>query len=266
MRKSFVVLVSGLVFGSTTLNCYAITTGFENLPTNTTFAANALIHAGDVNIRSGGNVRFVNRGVAPTVDLEMWLPSFGVAEFLLPAVVDQFSFRYTSGNSTNRLTINGASTSSPLNIASTNGTTLGGVAISVSAGLVTLNGPVQTFTIMGTELSIDEVFINAPTPTADFDQDGDADGNDFLQWQRGLGVAANGSPTTGDADFDHDVDNIDLVNWRGRFGRTTGALNATVTAVPEPAGATMLCAALLSAARASFNRRAQRSRNSYSCS
>jgi hypothetical protein len=56
---------------------------------------------------------------------------------------------------------------------------------------------------------------------ADFDADGDADGSDFLAWQRGLGceptVAAR---SQGDADADLDVDAADLTVWRGAFGAT----------------------------------------------
>jgi hypothetical protein len=64
---------------------------------------------------------------------------------------------------------------------------------------------------------------------ADFDADGDADGADFLRWQRGLGAAA---PThaDGDADADGDVDHLDLAVWRATFGPAPAAAVAAVAA------------------------------------
>ncbi|HEX6960949.1 MAG TPA: hypothetical protein VF175_03725 [Lacipirellula sp.] len=61
-----------------------------------------------------------------------------------------------------------------------------------------------------------EYYESAGAP-GDFDSDGDADGRDFLVWQRG------GSPTPLGAS--------DLASWRTNFG--TGALTA-VRAIPEP--------------------------------
>ena len=62
--------------------------------------------------------------------------------------------------------------------------------------------------------------------TADFDGDRDADGTDFLRWQRTLGAA-----TTGSADGNHDgvVNGADLSVWKSGFGKPV-----TATTVPEP--------------------------------
>jgi hypothetical protein len=58
-----------------------------------------------------------------------------------------------------------------------------------------------------------------PAVAGDFDGDGDADGNDFLRWQRGLGTPQlHASAAQGDADGDRDVDAADLALWRGNFG------------------------------------------------
>jgi parallel beta-helix repeat protein len=55
--------------------------------------------------------------------------------------------------------------------------------------------------------------------TADFDGDGDADGADFLTWQRNFGVQSpNGVHSGGDADLDMDVDSIDLETILRQFG------------------------------------------------
>jgi uncharacterized lipoprotein YddW (UPF0748 family) len=61
----------------------------------------------------------------------------------------------------------------------------------------------------------------------DFDQDGDVDGRDFLEWQRGYGTL---------------YDDMDLANWKNNFGYQ---LSSTFTAtVPEPAMAVLLIPAL----------------------
>lgn len=53
---------------------------------------------------------------------------------------------------------------------------------------------------------------------ADFDDDGDADGSDFLAWQRGFGTASGATGADGDADGDGDVDADDLKRWKERYG------------------------------------------------
>lgn len=65
---------------------------------------------------------------------------------------------------------------------------------------------------------------------ADFDLDGDVDGNDFLLWQRGLGTPApTATKGDGDADNDGDVDGDDLAAWRANFGHVDAV--ATMLAV-----------------------------------
>jgi hypothetical protein len=65
---------------------------------------------------------------------------------------------------------------------------------------------------------------------ADFDEDGDVDGQDFLVWQRGLGSSGVGLGM-GDATGDTNVDADDLAVWKAQFGD----LGAPVATVPEPA-------------------------------
>jgi hypothetical protein len=86
----------------------------------------------------------------------------------------------------------------------------------------------------------------ATVDSADFDDDGDVDGDDFLTWQRGVGITGTGAPSTGDANGDLDVDGDDLTIWRSQFG-DPASLTA-VSAVPEPA--TFALAAWLIAAAA----------------
>jgi hypothetical protein len=65
-------------------------------------------------------------------------------------------------------------------------------------------------------------FVSVTAPSADFDEDGDVDGQDFLAWQRG----------DGDADGNGVVDAADLAIWTQQFG--LGESLAANSAVPEP--------------------------------
>jgi hypothetical protein len=57
---------------------------------------------------------------------------------------------------------------------------------------------------------------------ADFDQDGDVDGGDFLAWQRGLGsTGAAATLAKGDANGDQIVNAADLAILRSEFGNST---------------------------------------------
>lgn len=76
--------------------------------------------------------------------------------------------------------------------------------------------------------------------SADFNDDGIVDGEDFLIWQRGFGTGT--TLGEGDADGDGDVDADDLTEWQSSYG---GSLSANATAVPEPAGLTFALLALL---------------------
>jgi hypothetical protein len=59
---------------------------------------------------------------------------------------------------------------------------------------------------------------------ADFDEDGDVDGLDFLAWQIGFGTTApNAVKADGDADNDTDVDAADLAAWENAYGAGGGA-------------------------------------------
>ncbi|MCC6493793.1 MAG: hypothetical protein IT424_12325 [Pirellulales bacterium] len=69
----------------------------------------------------------------------------------------------------------------------------------------------------------------APDPTADFDQDGEVDGLDFLTWQQNYGLTAGATLALGDANFDERIDAADLTAWSADF-----AGGRAVSAVPEP--------------------------------
>jgi hypothetical protein len=76
--------------------------------------------------------------------------------------------------------------------------------------------------------------------TADFDNDGDVDGDDFLVWQAGFGtLMPDGTNAIGDADYDKDVDGDDFLIWQAQFGSADGA---AASAVPEPNSMLLLAA------------------------
>lgn len=80
-------------------------------------------------------------------------------------------------------------------------------------------------------------FVSIPED-ADFDDDGDVDGHDFLIWQRGFGGPGS-TNMDGNADGDSDVDGTDLAIWKSQFGNGAGPISG-VQIVPEPNSAVLL--------------------------
>jgi hypothetical protein len=83
--------------------------------------------------------------------------------------------------------------------------------------------------VSGGRLDIGAVERQGDIVWADFDNDFDVDGRDFLTWQRGFGTALPAAdPQDGDADDDLDVDGTDLDAWASQFGTAApAALQAT---------------------------------------
>ena len=80
--------------------------------------------------------------------------------------------------------------------------------------------------ISGTRIDIGAVELQLSS--ADFDEDGDVDGDDFLAWQTGFGTASGATRADGDADLDGDVDGEDFLAWQAQFGTSTGSGAAAV--------------------------------------
>jgi len=72
--------------------------------------------------------------------------------------------------------------------------------------------------------------------SADFDADGDVDGDDFLTWQRGFGRLADTTTAMGDANRDGAVDALDFALWRSQFGGP----EAQASTAPEPGAALLV--------------------------
>ena len=70
---------------------------------------------------------------------------------------------------------------------------------------------------------------------ADFDEDGDVDGDDLTNWTAGYGTGG-ASHMDGDANGDGRVDATDFMIWQRQLGLGVSSLVAAVNAVPEPCG------------------------------
>ncbi|RIK76670.1 MAG: hypothetical protein DCC67_13575 [Planctomycetota bacterium] len=81
-----------------------------------------------------------------------------------------------------------------------------------------------------------------PFAPGDFNNDGIADGRDFLLWQSSLGA---GLDRVGDGNNDGRVDQADLALWRQGFGSTA----PSSIGVPEPAAAGLIAWAAMAAGR-----------------
>lgn len=95
------------------------------------------------------------------------------------------------------------------------------------------------------------VFVAEPPtsdPSADFNEDDDVDGVDFLAWQQGFG--GPGNLAAGDANDDGQVNGADFEVWKQQFGEPVGG----VTAVPEPAFSAIAMAGLFALPLASRRR------------
>src|SRR5262249_50349183 len=90
--------------------------------------------------------------------------------------------------------------------------------------------------------------------TADFDQDLDVDGADFLIWQRNKGLSGMATNNQGDADGDKDVDAADLSLWQTQFGSVNTSLPASAP-IPDPPAALLLLTAAVCGLSRHSNRR-----------
>ncbi len=83
------------------------------------------------------------------------------------------------------------------------------------------------------------------TFSADFDEDGDTDGADFLALQRGFGTLVNATHANGDANGDGTVDSDDLAIYFTGFPSAVSLLGSSIHAVPEPSAWVLAVAGLL---------------------
>jgi beta-glucanase (GH16 family) len=97
----------------------------------------------------------------------------------------------------------------------------------------------------GGAVHIDNVsFLNTRfNPAADFDEDGDVDGDDLGLWRQNFGAEAG---LAGDAEGDGDVDGSDFLTWQRQLGDSQFLNTAAASAaVPEPWGFGMAAVAFI---------------------
>lgn len=87
-----------------------------------------------------------------------------------------------------------------------------------------------------------EYFGNPAIP-ADFDLDGDVDGEDFLLWQQNFGLANGALPGDGDANRDGRVDGEDFLIWQATFSVSQPR------SIPEPSCGVLVGIVLLTFSR-----------------
>ncbi len=165
---------------------------------------------------SVGQLSVLNQGEV-TAEL-IWLGGFGSADGTL------------------RVADAGSSVTSNMTLSVGGATTAGGTGrLTVENG-----GAVQVGTVLrnfggGT---VERLDVFSPF-TADFDLDGDVDGDDLAQWQGDFGTGGGS-----DADADGDSDGGDFLTWQRQFGSGVPSLASSQT-VPEPATGALAAAALL---------------------
>ena len=107
--------------------------------------------------------------------------------------------------------------------------------VAFEAALFDPNSGDELYTVLVSDL------VKDGSDDADFNEDGWVTGLDFLRWQ--VGYDPNCTSCTlgdGDADGDMDVDHDDLAIWESQNGMAAPTV-ASVSTVPEPTAALLLC-------------------------
>ena len=158
---------------------------------------------------NGGTYRFAVTGTPATATWNFYAPFAGEGEVFV---------QYRSGSNRASNAVYHINTGNGIEDASIDQkvndqtwVSLGNYSFTAGSNQIVLDAQASTG---GSVVIADVVRIVIPAPsteTADFDEDGDVDGRDFLAWQRGFGKA---SPVLadGDANADESVDGVDLGN------------------------------------------------------
>jgi hypothetical protein len=117
----------------------------------------------------------------------------------------------------------------------------GGVSGSFTSVLEPVGMPAGLlFDVVYSPTLVQLMVVNAPIYSADFDLDGDVDGDDLTVWKASFGVDAGA-----DADGDGDSDGADFMQWQQQLGSVPAVPAAG--GVPEPASGPLALALLLMA-------------------
>jgi hypothetical protein len=130
------------------------------------------------------------------------------------------------------------------------GSTLGAILFEFSRFAINDKGQIAFVVISGGQ----QVVVRADplaTITADFDEDDDVDGLDFLLWEAGFGLTSGADHEDGDANDDGDVDEDDYAIWKAQFGMSDAM---AAHAVPEPEGLALAATIMLGASAPRWRR------------
>jgi hypothetical protein len=120
-------------------------------------------------------------------------------------------------------------------------TAVGGIDGSLTLGQMP---PLPDRLVWDLDVNANQVVLNVvPAPAGDYNANGVVDAADYIVWRSSLGQ--KGAGLAADGNGNGEVDAADLDFWRGRFGDVAGAgagaATSAIAAVPEPAGAILLC-------------------------
>lgn len=179
---------------------------------------------------NGGTYRFAVTGDAATAKWNFYSPFAGQGEVFV---------QYRSGSNRANNTVYHIDTGNGVEDVSIDQkvndltwVSLGSFAFTAGSHDVVLDAQASTG---GSVVIADAVRVFIPVPsteTADFDEDGDVDGRDFLAWQRGFGKV-NPVLADGDANDDNSVDATDLGIWQSQYNTTPAVATLTSTLVVE---------------------------------
>jgi hypothetical protein len=162
---------------------WALSTDFEDLVLDTEYSVGETINSGNLSFDvvdfpdtvSGADVAVRNGNDAGGSGLELNLIRSIGLDFQLPGEVQGVSFLFADFFSIGTgLVINGSESTLGSGLPPLDGTTLGGVDISVTGmaitggvrGMVVLDGPIQSLIVGGTEFYIDDVTVIVPEPAS----------------------------------------------------------------------------------------------------
>lgn len=170
-----VVIITLMAIDCTTAR--AAFTDFSDYTQSQTFAAGESFSSHGLSFKAVQRLAIANPvKVVAGPSIAILQPNPGI-EFLLPAGVQEVSFRYDDG-AASRIAINGiepASYPPRAGFSFLNGSMLGGVeattsltrdGLTIEEGTLTLRGPIGSLMIAGLELSIDDVTVLVPEPNA----------------------------------------------------------------------------------------------------
>lgn len=161
------------------------------------------------------------------------------------------SLDFEVGALSDRLAVNGNLTlDGILNISASSATAILDTDLVTYTGALTNNGLTIGAVPSGfspTDFAIDislpgRVRLIRGSATADYDGDGDVDGNDLVRWRSGFGTAGGASRGQGDSNADGTVDGADFLAWQRQLG---SAATLTNSAVPEPGSLMMMTLGML---------------------